>query len=583
MTEPTPQAYSYVRFSSPEQAKGDSLRRQLEKARAYAEKNGLTLIEDFRDLGKSAFRGANRTTGALGAFLAAVQEGRVPRGSVLIVENLDRLSREEVVDAFDQFRAIIRSGIEIVTLGDNEQRYNETIIRTDVTKLLVSLLVMLRAHEESKNKSDRVGAVWKQKRLRAETTGEPMTARCPAWLRTVGHDRQRRFEAIPERAAVIISIFNETIDGIGKAVLARRLNRRGVPSWGPNAKGWQPSYVDKILDSRAVLGYYQPHQRVEGVRKSIGAELAGYYPVIIDEGLWWRARAARDKRRTAGGAKGKDGRLSNLFTGIAKCASCGGPMVHVDKGRRPKGGRYLVCDSLRRGMACATPAGSWRYDKVEAIVLRRITRLDLAVLKGDDRAAADLAAEVTAVRAKLDAMERRRNQLLTLTDLDDRDILAAIRQATLDARTLAGSLKALEDDVAKAMHELSPENRLAQIEDLTKRMNESTGPDAYRIRASLAQAIRQTLRVLKFQPDNIIAYYVKEMPIRNRLQKPDSMGFVLFPNVAELEADLAIELAAAQDQPLDGGYARIQGRISPMRTIESDEERLDFLQQMPPQ
>jgi hypothetical protein len=33
-------AYSYIRFSSPEQAKGDSFRRQSEKAAAWAAKNG---------------------------------------------------------------------------------------------------------------------------------------------------------------------------------------------------------------------------------------------------------------------------------------------------------------------------------------------------------------------------------------------------------------------------------------------------------------------------------------------------------------------------------------------------------------
>ena len=33
------QAYSYIRFSSPEQARGDSLRRQLEASRYYADKH----------------------------------------------------------------------------------------------------------------------------------------------------------------------------------------------------------------------------------------------------------------------------------------------------------------------------------------------------------------------------------------------------------------------------------------------------------------------------------------------------------------------------------------------------------------
>jgi DNA invertase Pin-like site-specific DNA recombinase len=36
-------AYSYIRFSTPQQALGDSLRRQTEKAAKYAMEHGLTL------------------------------------------------------------------------------------------------------------------------------------------------------------------------------------------------------------------------------------------------------------------------------------------------------------------------------------------------------------------------------------------------------------------------------------------------------------------------------------------------------------------------------------------------------------
>jgi DNA invertase Pin-like site-specific DNA recombinase len=36
-------AYSYLRFSTPEQMQGDSFRRQTEAAKVYAERHGLTL------------------------------------------------------------------------------------------------------------------------------------------------------------------------------------------------------------------------------------------------------------------------------------------------------------------------------------------------------------------------------------------------------------------------------------------------------------------------------------------------------------------------------------------------------------
>src|SRR5260370_19931998 len=71
-----PKAYSYVRFSTPDQMKGDSFERQTRKAAEYASAHGLDLDTTltFRDLGVSAFRGKNAQTGALTAFVDAVEQ-----------------------------------------------------------------------------------------------------------------------------------------------------------------------------------------------------------------------------------------------------------------------------------------------------------------------------------------------------------------------------------------------------------------------------------------------------------------------------------------------------------------------------
>ena len=60
-SSPKPKAYSYVRMSTDIQLKGDSLRRQLEQSRDFAEKNDLELVEGsgLHDIGVSAFKGAN--------------------------------------------------------------------------------------------------------------------------------------------------------------------------------------------------------------------------------------------------------------------------------------------------------------------------------------------------------------------------------------------------------------------------------------------------------------------------------------------------------------------------------------------
>lgn len=116
-----PKAYSYLRMSTDLQLKGDSRRRQLEASRAYADAEGLELADDaqLEDIGISAFKGANVQTGALGQFLAAVKAGSVERGSYLLVESLDRLSREEILPAHTLFLGIVQSGINLVTLADS--------------------------------------------------------------------------------------------------------------------------------------------------------------------------------------------------------------------------------------------------------------------------------------------------------------------------------------------------------------------------------------------------------------------------------------------------------------------------------
>src|SRR5690606_26294712 len=152
-------AYSYIRFSSPEQARGDSLRRQTAKAEEWCAKRGIVLDDTLRDLGVSAFRGANRDIGALRSFLDEVKRGKVVRGSFLIVESLDRLSREAVLDAAARLFDLILAGVTVVTLSDG-QEYSADRLRNDWTPLIVSIAIMARAHEESRIKGERVAEAW---------------------------------------------------------------------------------------------------------------------------------------------------------------------------------------------------------------------------------------------------------------------------------------------------------------------------------------------------------------------------------------------------------------------------------------
>lgn len=95
-----PKAYSYLRFSTPEQQKGDSFRRQTALAEAYCLKRGLVLDDTlkFHDIGVSAFRGMNAVDGHLGRFVEHVRSGEVPQGSFLLGrEPINRIPKAALI------------------------------------------------------------------------------------------------------------------------------------------------------------------------------------------------------------------------------------------------------------------------------------------------------------------------------------------------------------------------------------------------------------------------------------------------------------------------------------------------------
>lgn len=369
-SEQKPTAYSYLRFSTPEQLKGDSLRRQVELSRQYAQQHGLNLDENltFRDLGVSAFTGKNATEGRLGAFLQAVDEGVVLPGSYLLVESLDRLSRQRIMAALQQFQSILERGITVVTLTDGYEYTRESL--DDTMKLMMSLMVMARAHEESVTKSKRVGEAWANKRKRAATLGHKLTRTCPAWL-TLSDDR-RTFIVDKARAKVVRRIYEMYLNGIGKAKIATTFNEEGVPPFG-NSQGWHISYIARILRNEAVVGTFQPKQRErdsEGRELHVpdGPPIDGYYPPIVDRAVFLRAQATQQKGQNRSGSRGKA--FSNLFSGVAHCSGCGATMRFVNKGNRPGGlDDYYMCSNASRGYGdCSRKL--WRYPSVEYAVLQ---------------------------------------------------------------------------------------------------------------------------------------------------------------------------------------------------------------------
>ncbi|NBB32963.1 recombinase family protein [Pseudomonas sp. BC115LW] len=373
-----PRAYSYIRFSSPEQAKGDSYRRQRAAAEAYCAENGLELADTkdylFFDSGRSAYKAEHMDdTGDFGRFLKCVDDGTIPAGSYLIVESLDRLSREEVRDALPRFLDLLKKEIRIYTSID-KHLYTE---KYDLTDLIISVISMSRAHEESSTKGKRVSDAWRQKRVLARSTKTPLGAACPYWLKLEGD----AYKAVPERAEVVRRIFDMTIQGYGQAVISRRLNEDNVPVFGStrsttekprNKSGlWGTSSIEKILNNRAVLGEYQPRHLVGRVRENDGEPVEGFYPEIITPDVFLQAKAARAQRQTTRSTK--QSKNFNIWQGLAKCRLCGDAMHLINKGRPPKGYTYLQCYSAKKGKCLNR---SIRIEQTEAVFKEILANVD---------------------------------------------------------------------------------------------------------------------------------------------------------------------------------------------------------------
>ncbi|SAP40016.1 recombinase family protein [Klebsiella oxytoca] len=168
-----PKLYSYVRFSSVKQREGNSLERQQDTALRIASRYDLELdTTAFHDLGMSAFKGKNAHEGKLSEFIKQIGV-KVPVGSWLVVENLDRISRDDAWSALDIFKSILSKGIVVVT-GMDEKVYKYADVKNNPTDLIISLLMFTRAHDESLTKKNRVESQARSL-IRHNLTREPGT------------------------------------------------------------------------------------------------------------------------------------------------------------------------------------------------------------------------------------------------------------------------------------------------------------------------------------------------------------------------------------------------------------------------
>ncbi|MGN7875561.1 recombinase family protein [Roseateles sp. 22389] len=422
MTTPAtarPKAFSYVRFSTPDQQKGDSYRRQVTIARRYADQHGLDLDEslDLHDLGLSAFRGANAESGRLADFLELLRDGHIPKGSYLLVESLDRLSRQTARKALRTLEDIIEAGVNVVTLFD-ERIYD--LKSLEGTDLLIALLFMIRANEESATKARRLRHAWEQKREQASASpGGRLTSLAPAWLRATDNG----FVVIEEYAEVVRDIFAMALSGQGRQTIAATLNVRGTAPFAweqgrrrrAGSSGWHASYVGRILSNSAVIGTMTPHtyQHIAGKSTRVALDaIPGYYPNIVEEEVWAAVQALRSVRKPRGAASKSP--VKNPLGGLLRC-HCGRSIVRANKGKGADGtvwSYYMCVGSKEKGSLRCGFFKPMRAEQVESAIWDQLPAA-LRSCPGEGERAKELNWNLGAVMAALGRVEQALSALVT--------------------------------------------------------------------------------------------------------------------------------------------------------------------------
>jgi hypothetical protein len=224
----------------------------------------------------------------------------------------------------------------------------------------------------------------------------------------------------------------------------------------------------------------------------------------VEQELFYQAQQGRRERRARGaGRKGKF--ISNLFSGLAKCAYCGAPMHFENKGYPPKGACYLVCDAARRGLGCETKR--WRYDHLETSFLAFVREVDLAQIVHSEEVAArrsELEASIGALQGELATVRQQMENTFELFKIaGEAKEFVAEKLKALESRRAAvdEQLGAKQAERSATTAEVGAfyESR-DQIKSLVTQLQGRDGDEVYKLRAQIAARLKSLVTTIIVAP-----------------------------------------------------------------------------------
>ena len=343
-----------------------SVTRQVEHARAYADRKGWTVADDqiYVDDRISGAEFQNRP--GYMRLLNALKP-RAPF-EVLIVSELSRLGREQLETGY-AMKQLSQAGVRVYSHLEDR----EVLLDTPTDKFLMSAVSFAAEIERDKARQRTYDAMVRKARAGHVTGGRVFGYDNVEVLGSSGersHVERRINEA---EAAVVREIFERCAGGEGLKGIAKRLNEAGALT--PRAQqgrrnGWAPSSVREVLrrplyrgeivwnqtKKRDAWGQKCRRDRPVADRVSVAAESLR----IVPEALWRTARARMSERREnydrwkcgqqGGAPDGRGVRTRYFLTGFGQCDVCGGSMQAVSRASSAgRNFRYVCATYWNRG------------------------------------------------------------------------------------------------------------------------------------------------------------------------------------------------------------------------------------------
>ena len=395
-------AVAYARYSSAGQ-RDVSIEQQLADIRAFAKREGYTLVHEYADHARSGFKNtASRTQ--FQSMMSAAETGSF---DTVISWKVDRFGRNREESALFKGR-LRRFGVRVL--------YAMEPIPEGSAGVLLEGMLEATAEWYSRQLSENVTRGMLDNAHRCLYNG----------TKILGYFRgpDGRYAIQPEEAAVVRNIFDLYRSGYSAVRICRTLNARGVKT--SRGKPFQPEGLMRIITNERYTGVY-----IWG-----DVRVPGGMPAIINKSDFEEAQHMRGK--TARHIE--QGAVDFLLTGKAFCGLCGSSMIG-DSGTSKDGSRhhYYSCQAHKARKGCSKK--SVRKDLLESAVVDFVLDVVLSDAQIEKTADAVMALQAEELkRSPLSAMEAEYAEVLKQIENINDAIAAGIWNKSTSAR-----LKTLED------------------------------------------------------------------------------------------------------------------------------------------